>query len=71
MTMGALALLVLALTAAAAATVAELAVGDRLPPLRGELLGPNGKLVWRYAGSLDDEPHKALSSEVSRLLSAK
>jgi hypothetical protein len=179
MTMGALALLVLALTAAAAAPVAELAVGDRLPPLRGKflsgrtsvlpqaasgrvallmlgftydsrfsveawakrfrqdfgtqpkvtffeipmiggmarmgkwfidsgmrrgtpkadhenvitvyggtdqwkqrvgfrdtraayliLLGPNGKVVWRYAGSLDEEPYKALSSEVSRLLSA-
>jgi len=34
------------------------------------LLGPNGKVVWRYAGSLDEEPYKALSSEVSRLLSA-
>jgi len=34
------------------------------------LLDPNGKVVWRYAGSLDEEPYKALSSEVSRLLSA-
>ena len=34
------------------------------------LLGPNGQVVWRYAGSLDEEPYKALSSEVSRLLSA-
>jgi hypothetical protein len=179
MTMGALALLVLALTAASATPVAELAVGDRLPPVRGEflsgrravlpeaasgrvallmlgftydsrfsveawakrfrqdfgtqpkvtffeipmiggmarmgkwfidsgmrrgtpqadhenvitvyggteqwkqrvgfrdtraayliLLEQNGKVVWRYAGSLDEEPYKALSSEVSRLLSA-
>ena len=179
MTIGALALLVLSLTPAAAATVAELAVGDPLPPLRGQflsgrasflpqaasgrvallmlgftydsrfsveawakrfrqdfgaepkvtffeipmiggmarmgkwfidsgmrrgtpkadhenvitvyggtdqwkqrvgfrdaraayliLLGPNGQVVWRYAGSLDEEPYKALSSEVSRLLSA-
>jgi len=177
MTMGALALLVLAVTAAAAAPVAELAVDDRLPPLRGEflsgrravlpqaaservallmlgftydsrfaaeawvkrfrqdfgtqpkmtffempmiggmarmakwfidsgmrratpkadrenvitvyggtdqwkqrvgfgdtraayliLLGPHSKVVWRYAGSLDEEPYMALSSEVLRLL---
>jgi hypothetical protein len=34
------------------------------------LLRPNGAIVWRYAGSLDEEPYKALSSEVSRLLSA-
>ena len=35
------------------------------------LIGPNGKVVWRYAGSLDEEPYQALSSEVSRLLSCE
>ncbi len=30
------------------------------------LLGSSGNVVWRYAGSLDEEPYKALSSE-SRL----
>ena len=34
------------------------------------LLGPNGTVAWRHSGSLDEEPYKALSSEVSRLLSA-
>jgi len=34
------------------------------------LLDPNGKVVWRYAGSLDEERYKVLSSEVSRLLSS-
>ena len=34
------------------------------------LLGPNGNVAWRTVGGLDEEPYKALSSEVSRLLSA-
>ena len=34
------------------------------------LIGPSGQVVWRYAGSLDEEPYQALSSEVSRLLSS-
>jgi hypothetical protein len=35
------------------------------------LLSPSGNVVWRYAGSLGEEPYKALSSVVSSLLSAK
>ncbi len=35
------------------------------------LIGPSGKVAWRYAGSLDEEPYKALSSEVSRLLAGE
>jgi len=32
------------------------------------LIDQHGRCVWRFAGSLDDERYKALSSEVSRLL---
>jgi hypothetical protein len=34
------------------------------------LLGPSGKVVWRHAGSLDEQRYSRLSSEVSRVLSA-
>lgn len=32
------------------------------------LLDQDGRVRWRYTGSLDDKPYQALSSEVSRLL---
>ena len=32
------------------------------------LIDPNGKVAWRYAGGFDEQPYKALSSQVSRLL---
>jgi hypothetical protein len=32
------------------------------------LIGPSGKVVWRYAGSLDQQRYSALSLEVSGLL---
>lgn len=32
------------------------------------LLGQDGRVRWRYTGSLDEKPYQALSSEVSRLL---
>jgi hypothetical protein len=32
------------------------------------LLDSNGRVAWRYAGGLDEEAYKALSSEVSRLV---
>ena len=35
------------------------------------LIDGGGKVVWNYAGSLDETPYRALSSEVSRLLAAK
>lgn len=34
------------------------------------LIDPHGRVAWRCAGSLDEQRYKALSSEVSRLLSA-
>ncbi len=35
------------------------------------LIDQSGKVAWRYAGSLDEEHYKALSSEVSRLLAGQ
>ena len=35
------------------------------------LLGPDGTVRWRFAGSPDEKRYQALSSEVSRLLSGK
>ncbi len=35
------------------------------------LIDGSGKVAWSYAGSLDEKPYQALSSEVSRLLAAK
>jgi len=35
------------------------------------LIDGGGKVIWSYAGSLDETPYRALSSEVSRLLAAK
>lgn len=35
------------------------------------LIDRGGKVAWRYAGSLDEKPYRALSSEVSRLLAAE
>jgi hypothetical protein len=35
------------------------------------LIDGGGKVVWNYAGSLDETPYRALSSEVSRLLASK
>lgn len=35
------------------------------------LIDGGGKVIWNYAGSLDEAPYGALSSEVSRLLAAK
>ena len=35
------------------------------------LIDGGGKVAWSYAGSLDETPYRALSSEVSRLLAAK
>ncbi len=35
------------------------------------LIDGGGKVIWHYAGSLDETPYRALSSEVSRLLAAK
>lgn len=32
------------------------------------LIGPNGKVAWRYEGGFDEQPYSALSSQVSRLL---
>jgi hypothetical protein len=34
------------------------------------LLNPGGKLVWRHAGNINDEAYKALSAQVTTLLSA-
>ena len=34
------------------------------------LIDGGGKVAWSYAGSLDETPYRALSSEVSRLLAA-
>jgi len=49
MTIGALALLALALTAVAAAPLAELAVGDQLPALRGEFLSGRSAVLPQAA----------------------
>jgi len=35
------------------------------------LIDQNGKVVWRYAGSLDEKPYHTLSSQVLRLLAGK
>jgi hypothetical protein len=35
------------------------------------LIDQNGKVVWRYAGSLDEKPYQTLSSQVVRLLAGK
>ena len=35
------------------------------------LIDPHGRVAWRSAGALDEQRYSALSSEVSRLLSAK
>jgi hypothetical protein len=35
------------------------------------LIDGGSKVLWIYAGSLDETPYRALSSEVSRLLAAK
>ena len=32
------------------------------------LIDQNGKVVWRYAGNIDEEPYRALSSQLVRLL---
>ena len=35
------------------------------------LIDQRGKVAWQYAGGFDEEPYRALSSEVSRLLAAE
>ena len=35
------------------------------------LIDGGGRVAWSYAGSLDEKPYQALSSEVSRLLAVK
>jgi hypothetical protein len=35
------------------------------------LIDQNGKVVWRYAGNIDEEPYRALSSQLVKLLAGK